>query len=978
MHQEYRSLAAFVRRTQRGMHARRLVQAGIFLLSLLLILLLLGAGIRQLVPFIPFMALCYSALVCLVLLVGGYVLLPALRSISQRQALTAIEQTYPDLHDDLTNALELDPMSLERANPRGIALDLVRALHYHTAQQLRHCSAKAVVRRYRLQGVLCCSLFLLATGFLAVIQPHLLGEAWRMLVMPVSYLPARDMHIAINPAQVTIARGTNLAIQAHSSGRLPRTMDILVQRQGQGDKRYAMESLGQGAFRYVFLKPQTSFAFQARADGAASLQGNVEVVPSPAVGNLTLHYLFPDYTGLSSRTQTGGGDIRALPGTQVQLTMRTNVPVRQGMLHFDHGGKFPLAITGQTLQGEILVMEEDTYRLEVEDTHGLKNLRPPWYTVQLQPDLAPTVRLRQPEDGLEVDHRTVLNVGYEAEDDFGLQDATLVYFGADAVEHRIVLRPGRFDHRRIVEKYLWDMYQQPLPEGDTVQFYIEVYDNDTISGPKKGVSQTLTLKMRNRKQEHQELERLQEEVADALLDLLADHLDLADQFATWGEQSADTEAPSQNDLEQAQELHQQAMERAEQIAAQLREAFAGVQQDPYSTYETYADLQALQRNMARLQDTLMPQLQQEMQQLASPPGSPAPMEQASQTLEQVIQELERLASFAEDIANAEKIHDLMNASIKMMEQQNQLLAALDNLPRDFQGGEIPPELQQMLDALNDLMQELANAIAQLPQSLPDEFLNRQLDMLPLADMMQQLEQIRQKLAQGDIEGAKQLAAQLLKTLSTMVGSMQRMLQQARGGAMDTMAQQLQESSDALEKLIQRQETIVQGTQQLDQAAVQQLNQAQRRALETTRTYIERELSMLSKLAWELSRQARQHPELSGTFQRAQQQLLQRLQALRKNFAAHDLPQALKDLEAAQRQLAWMQRRAAGLEPADEAMQQHASQAIERLQGVRRKIDALPQNRQAMLTPGQRGQLEGLGQRQGAVRQDTEALHQTFQ
>ena len=54
-----------------------------------------------------------------------------------------------------------------------------------------------------------------------------------------------------------------------------------------------------------------------------------------------------------------------------------------------------------------------------------------------------------------------------------------------------------------------------LPD-ETVQVYIEVYDNDTISGPKKGVSQTLTLKIHSREQEHQNLEQLQEEVAAAV------------------------------------------------------------------------------------------------------------------------------------------------------------------------------------------------------------------------------------------------------------------------------------------------------------------------------------------------------------------------------------------------------------------------------------------------------------------------------
>jgi hypothetical protein len=976
MHPEYRALTGFVRRIQAGLTLRQLVQAGIYLLSLLLALLLLGVGIRMLVPFAPIAAPVSSGVALLVLLCAvAYILVPGLRRVTRRQAVSRIEQAYPQLHDNLTNALELDPVRLEQANPHGVALDLVHALHQQTARQVEHFQARAVVRRDPLHGLLWCGMLLLSVAFVAIIQPALLGEALQVMLHPTRYLPARDIHIAIKPEQVTIARGTNLEVVAHTSGRRPRSMTMQVRREGQAEKRYPMEALDSGTFRYVFLKPQTSFTFQAQAGSFASPQGSVQVVPAPAVGELTLHYAFPDYTGLPPRRQEGGGDIQALPGTHVRLTMQANVPLHKGRLRFENGHELPLAITEQRLQGEILVMEEGAYHIEVEDTHGLTNAQPPRYTVQLLTDLAPTVQLRHPEDGMEVDETTVLEIRYEAEDDFGLQDAALVYFGTDGVEQRISLHPGRFAHRRVEEMFAWDMYHRPLPAGDTIQAYVEVYDNDTISGPKRGVSSVLTLHVRNREQEHEALEQLQDEMAETLLDLLADHLELAEQLSTWREENADL--PSQTAWQQAQERQQQAMERAEQVNEQLQEALARVQQDPYSTYETFADMQSLQRNMAHLQDSLLPQLQQNMQSLSPEVPSPAQMAQAEHALEEVVQELERLSSLAENVANAEKLNDLMNLSAKMREQQNQLLSALDNLPQDFSGGEIPPELQKMLDALDALMQDLANAIAQLPQSMPDEFLNQQLETLPLADMMQQLDAIRQKLAEGDLEGAKQLASELLKTLSTLVASMQNMMQQARGGSMDAMAQQLQESSDALTDLVQRQEEVVRDTQDVDQETLRQLNQAQQRAFEATRPQLERDLSELTKMAWDLSHRARQHAELGPSFQRAYQELLQHLQAIQKSLEAHDLPQAQQELEAAQQQFAGMQRRAERVEAADATIPQRAAQALERLQVMQQQLDGLPQERQAMLTPPQRGQLGELGKQQGAVRDDTERLQQTF-
>ncbi|MGQ4809446.1 hypothetical protein NKDENANG_02863 [Candidatus Entotheonellaceae bacterium PAL068K] len=978
MNQEYRVLAKFVWRVQRGVYARQLLQGGIVLSTVLLAVLLLGGGIQLLIPLFPLAAPFYSAVTLLVLLfLGFYVLVPALRPVLQRRALTDIEHTYPDLHDDLTNALELEPEALQRSNPRGVALELVQALHQHTARKLAGCCPRTVVRRHRLLGLSWSGVLLLATIGVMLLQPHMLSESLRLMTQPLSYLPPRQVHIAITPERVTMARGTNLAVRAQASGRLPRAMQIRVTRPGQRDKIHPMEAGEAGEFRYTFLKPQTSFTFHATAGAFTSPPGSVAIVPSPAIGKMTLHYLFPDYTGLPPRTQEGGGSIQALLGTQVQMRLQANVPLSKGVLRFDHGSELPLDVADDTLQGEILVMKEGTYVVVVQDRHGLKNLQPPRYTVQVLNDRLPTVHILQPQDGLEVDETTALRLHYEAEDDFGLQDASLVYFGAAATEQRIPLWQGHFAHRRLQETFIWDIGQWPLPAGDTVQFYLEVYDNDTISGPKKGVSQTLTLKVRNREQEHEELERLQEEIADALLDLLGDHLELAEQLQEWREPSANDATPSQEALQQTQALQRESRSRAEQLGDRLREALEQIQRDPYSTYETFADMQTLQRNLTHLNHSLLPQLQKSLQSLV-PQQSPAQLAQPEERLEEVVEELERLSSLADNIASGEKFNDLMNIGNKMMEQQHQLLAALDNLPKDFEGGELPPGMRDMLAQLDALMQELAEAMSQLPTSMSDEFLNQQLNALPLTDMMQQLQEMQQKLAAGDLEGARRLGESLLKALSSMVSALHNMMQQARGGPMEAMSQQLQQSSDRLSDLIQRQERVLENTQEIDQEALRQLNQSQQRAFDRLHPALQQDMSQLTKLARELSRQARQHPKLAQAFQRAYPQLLKHLQALRQNFAARDMPQARQDLEAAQRQLTWMQRQLAHLPQPDKAMQQRIAETLAHLQAARQRIDRLPWDRQAMLTPAQRAQLGALGEQQDGVQRDTQELHRAFE
>ena len=719
MSQDYRVFAKFVRRVQRRLYQRRLLQGGVLTGTVALALLLLGVAVQPLIPRLPLTPVIYSAmgvLAMLALLV--YVLRPAVRWVPQRQALARIEETYPGSHDDLRNALQLDAEALARANPHGVALDLVQALHRRVARQVGNFRARSVVRRRRLQGVAWCAMLVLAAVGVSHLQPGALEESWRMLTQPHAYLPDPAMHITIEPQQAVIARGSNLDVQAQVSGRLPGSMQIRLQRDGEAAQWYDMEAQEPGVFRYTIIEPQMSLRFQALSGGYASEPGALKVVPDPAIGQLVLRYLFPDYTGLPEQVQEGGGDVQALPGTQVRLSMRANVPLASGRLRFEAGDEVPLAITeGQELHGELLVMQNDAYVIEVEDLHGLKNSRPPRFAVQVQPDAVPTVEVAEPVDGVEVDETTDLRIRYEASDDFGLQNAALVYLGPAGGEQRVPMHQGRFDRSSVFETFTWNMNDWVLPDGETLQFYVEVYDNDTISGPKRGVSEVVTLRMRNREQEHDELEQLQEELADATLDLLADHLDLAAEFEEWQEQMEAGEELDPNALAEAQERQQQAEQRAEQVAQQVNEALARVQNDPYSTYESFADLQALQRNMERLQNSLMPSLQQSMQ--AMPPQSPSPsqMSEPRERLEDVLEELERMASLSEQIADNEKMQDLERLSTKMMEEQNSLLSALDDLPQDFQGGELPPELQEMLDNLQSMMQDLMEAMAQMPTAI---------------------------------------------------------------------------------------------------------------------------------------------------------------------------------------------------------------------------------------------------------------------
>ena len=284
MSHDYRVFAKFVKRVQRRLYQRRLLQGLVLTATVALALLLLGVAVQPLVPRLPLAAVIYSAfgvLLALALLVR--VVFPALRWVQQKQALARLEETFPGAHDDLRNALQLDPDALARANPHGVALDLVQALHRRVARQIGGFRLGDVVRWRRLQGVAWCVMLTLAAVGVSRLQPGALEESWRMLTQPLAYLPARAMTIIVEPQQAVIARGSNLDVRARVEGRLPRNVQIRLQGDGGSRQTYDMEAQEPGVFRYTILQPQTSMTFQATSGHYASEPGELKVVPDPAL-----------------------------------------------------------------------------------------------------------------------------------------------------------------------------------------------------------------------------------------------------------------------------------------------------------------------------------------------------------------------------------------------------------------------------------------------------------------------------------------------------------------------------------------------------------------------------------------------------------------------------------------------------------------------------------------------------------------------
>jgi len=181
----------------------------------------------------------------------------------------------------------------------------------------------------------------------------------------------------------------------------------------------------------------------------------------------------------------------------------TTKDVVKAEIVMDDGKKIPLKIDGRKLQANLVLFQAQSYRILVEDTHGFRNT-PISYELRVKPDGFPTVDLLRPTEDLEINGDETLSLEYSARDDFGISEIALITKIGDR-EEKISLQKEEAKRLIVRDQYTWDLGKLGLRDGEEAVFFLQVFDNDTISGPKIGTSRSIRLKLKNLKGEHQQV-----------------------------------------------------------------------------------------------------------------------------------------------------------------------------------------------------------------------------------------------------------------------------------------------------------------------------------------------------------------------------------------------------------------------------------------------------------------------------------------
>lgn len=532
----------------------------------------------------------------------------------------------------------------------------------------------------------------------------------------------------------------------------------------------------------------------------------------PQIGDITLEYFYPPYTKLESRrVENSGGQIEGIKGTTVKITALLNKPVIKGNLFTDDGKNIHLTVKEKNIEGKIVLTNEKYYWLEIEDIDGLRNQQIIKYPIKVIEDEKPQVEILAPAIDLSIHQKEEFKITYKIKDDFAITKIFLNWRKNQENKYKKEeisslpsgIKDGIFD-------YLFKVGKLNLNPGDGIFYYLEVVDNDTISGPKSGVSKEYYLNIFDYQQIHQQTEQLAQEVSEELFNLLTQQTNTYHQLK---------DTLNWEDAFSQQEQVKRSFDDLLNLIDKLLEKIA---QDPLSDLIADQEYQAMKEQLSYLKENKVESALKKLKEED---------EEALKIQEEIIKQLENMSLLAEDLSKYQRMKDVLNNTNQLMNFSSQLLDELGNYPQGLNEEKLA-ELSQMLNEISSLMQEVQKMLLQMPQQLPEDFVNQDaLKTLDFNQMQEIINQLRKSLSENDLENAIKEAKKLLENLSQMMETIQSWAGQTSFLDPSGMMKNTDYYSQQLGEIIQKEKNLALNTENLVNNLTQQMLSEQKKILD---------------------------------------------------------------------------------------------------------------------------------------------------
>lgn len=846
------------------------------------------------------------------------------------------------------------------------------------------------------------SLKVLVTSFGIFLLPLLLlGSTYfnsfsRIFSPTKDFAPPAEFALEVFPKNTKILKGDSLVVSAKGFGDLPSQIYLILTEGIRKDTRLVtLDSDSTYKVRLDGVRDNFLYKFAGEKENKFGKTTQV-ITPSykvtvqerPFVRFFKAKVISPGYSRIPvAKLPPNTGEIVALKGSKVEIDLSANNLLQEAEIRFGKSKTTEMKIGEQFASADFTVLEDDVYSFHLRDKDGIESINPINYRIVALEDEFPLIKLVYPSEDITLNESLEVPIATEIMDDYGFSKLLLKYAikKFDSNEENLKFKTKRLSIDKTAVTFaqvqeLWELKPLGLQPEDEVIFYLEVYDNDTVSGPKKTATEKIRLRYPSIDEIFAQFEEEQMQVEETFEELIEKSQDLEEfmeETTREFKKEQELDWQEKKKLEESLEAQEELNENIEEMAQKMQEMVEELEKNNLISEQILEKYQELQEVM---QEIVSPELKKAMEELqkALEQQNPQQLEQAMEdfqmTQEEYLDQLERSLELFKNIQLEQKLDELAQRAEELSQKQvdlNEETAKSDST--DAKNNEKLADEQKALAEEEKQMEDLAKEVEELfkdtKNKTPEAF-QEATEQLKQSQIQQKMQESSQQLQQGQKQKAQQNQQQQTQQMQQFATQMRQAQQQFQQQQLDKMLSEMGKIAQNMLEISRQQEALKNESATL-QPRSPRMNEAAKNQSELTQATKQstQKLSELSKQSFFIS------SGLLGAMGQSIEEMEQATQSLGDNRgrqasrnqekATQGINQAILQLNQAMQSMQ-MSGSASGMEQYMEALQQMAGQQ-QGLNGQTQQMMGMqPGGQQGQQQPGgmQPGGQQGQGKGQG--------------
>ncbi|GAL84435.1 hypothetical protein CHU_3499 [Sporocytophaga myxococcoides] len=280
----------------------------------------------------------------------------------------------------------------------------------------------------------------------------------------------------------------NLSIKGNS---VPESVYLI-----SANKRSKLKNLGKGKFSYLFKNIQRKEDFNFEAAGFISDGYSIDLINRPELASFDVYLNYPSYLKKQSEKVKNIGNLSIPEGTSVTWEFSTKSANVIKIL-FSSGKQITENIKDDSYKLSKTFNKTESYDLELQNKQ-VKSKEKISYTINVIPDQFPQISSEEYHDSILYNF---ISLGGSLNDDYGLTSLRLFYKKtlADSKEKESQFKSINvpIDPKFLSQNFIfnWNIDSLNLKPGESLEYYLQVWDNDGVNGRKSSKSKTYGLKL---------------------------------------------------------------------------------------------------------------------------------------------------------------------------------------------------------------------------------------------------------------------------------------------------------------------------------------------------------------------------------------------------------------------------------------------------------------------------------------------------